>query len=78
MKKLLCLYIVGFCNQGVSRSSSCDELKNFATNNLLQLVIEVAYWDLHNWLVMYWSRALKGEIVTTEQVQLGTGVRVQL
>ena len=30
-----------------------DELKNFAANNLLKLVIEVAYWDPHNWLVMY-------------------------
>ena len=30
-----------------------DELKNFAANNLFRLVIEVAYWDLHNWLVMY-------------------------
>ena len=26
---------VGFCNQGASWSSSCDELKNFAANNLL-------------------------------------------
>ena len=30
-----------------------DELKNFATNNLFRLVIEVAYWDPHNWLVTY-------------------------
>ena len=30
-----------------------DELKNFVTNNLLKLVIEVAYWDLRNWLVTY-------------------------
>ena len=30
-----------------------DELKNFATNNLFRLVIEVAYWDLRNWLVTY-------------------------
>ena len=28
-----------------------DELKNFAANNLFRLVIEVAYWDPHNWLV---------------------------
>ena len=31
-----------------------------------------------NWLVSTRSRALKGEIVTTLQVQLGIGVRVQL
>ena len=30
-----------------------DELKNFATNNLFKLVIEVAYWDPRNWLVTY-------------------------
>ena len=30
-----------------------DELKNFAANNLFRLVIEVAYWDLRNWLVTY-------------------------
>ena len=30
-----------------------DELKNFATNNVFRLVIEVAYWDLRNWLVTY-------------------------
>ena len=30
-----------------------DELKNFAINNLFKLVIKVAYWDPHNWLVMY-------------------------
>ena len=30
-----------------------DELKNFATNNLFRLVIEVTYWDPRNWLVMY-------------------------
>ena len=30
-----------------------DELKNFATNNLFRLVIEVAYWDPRNWLVTY-------------------------
>ena len=30
-----------------------DELKNFAANNLLRLVIEVAYWDPRNWLVTY-------------------------
>ena len=55
LKKLLCMCTVGFCNQGTSRSSSCDKLKNFAANNLLQLVIEVAYWDPHNQLVTYWK-----------------------
>ena len=40
-----------------------DELKNFAANNFFRLVIEVAYWDWHNWLVTY-LRAVhqKGEL----------------
>ena len=59
VKKLLCLCIIGFCNQGASRSSSCDKLKNFATNNLLQLVIKVAYWNLRNQLVMQWESCIK-------------------
>ena len=36
-----------------------DGLKNFAANNLLQLVIEVVYWDPHNWLVTYWELCIK-------------------
>ena len=47
-----------------------DELKNFAANNLFRLVIEVSH--------VLWSRALERETVTTEQVRLGIGVRVQL
>ena len=40
LKKLLYLYTVGFCDQATSWSSSCDELKNFAANILLKLVIK--------------------------------------
>ena len=40
-----------------------DELKNFVANNLFRLVIEVAYWDPHNWLVMYFGAVhQKGEL----------------
>ena len=40
-----------------------DELKNFATNNLFKLVIEVAYWDPCNWLVTYLGAVhQKGEL----------------
>ena len=40
-----------------------DELKNFAANNLFRLVIEVAYWDLCNWLVTYLGAVhQKGEL----------------
>ena len=34
------LYTLGFCDQATSWSSSCDELKNFADNILLKLVIK--------------------------------------
>ena len=34
------LYTVRFCDQATSWSLSCDELKNFATNILLKLVIK--------------------------------------
>ena len=40
LKKLLCLCILGFCDQGASWSTSCDELKNFVANILLKLVIK--------------------------------------
>ena len=40
-----------------------DELENFAANNLFRLVIEVAYWDPCNWLVMYLGAVhQKGEL----------------
>ena len=43
---------------------SVDELKNFATNNLFRLVIEVAYWDPRNWLVTYLGAASERGTVT--------------
>ena len=40
-----------------------DKLKNFVANNLFRLVIEVAYWDPRNWLVMYLGAVhQKGEL----------------
>ena len=36
-----------------------DELKNFAANNFLELVIEVTYWDPRNWLVTYWEPCIE-------------------
>ena len=54
-----------------------DELKNFAANNIFRLVIEVAYWDPHNWLVTYLGvmhQKRKLRIRTIDFI----GVRVQL
>ena len=79
LKKLLYLCTVGFCNQASSWFSS------------LEWTEELCYQQLS--LVGNWSRilgsmqlvshvlgsgALKWEIVITEQVQLGIGVRIQL
>ena len=42
-------------------------------------MFKVAYWDLRNWLVTYLGAVhRKRGTVTTEQVQLGIRVRVQL
>ena len=49
----------GFMTKHLLDLHSWDELKNFAANNFLQLVIEVAYWDPHNWLIMYWELCIK-------------------
>ena len=45
----------GFMTKYLFDFHRLDELKNFAANKLLQLVIEVAYWDPRNWLVTYWE-----------------------
>ena len=56
-----------------------DELQNFATNIFLNLVSKLRIGiRASNWLSRTGSRALKGEIVTIEQVQLGIEVRVKL
>ena len=60
---MLCLYTIGFCDQVTSWS---EELCN-------QKSSLVGDWS-HVLGAVHW----KGEIVTTEQVQLGVGVRVQL
>ena len=41
LKKLLCLYTLGFCDQGTLRYLSYNELKNFASNIFLKLVIKL-------------------------------------
>ena len=73
------VYPVGFCDQGVLWSSLCDELKNFAANIILKLVVSHVLGSVH-WLVSHVLGAVhwKREIVTTKQVQLGIVVRIQL
>ena len=71
--------IIGFCDQASSWSSSCGWTEEFC-NQQPSLVSD---WSRVLGFVQLVSHVLrscasKGEIVTTEQVQLGIGVRVQL
>ena len=73
------MYTLGFCDQASSWSSSCGWIEELCS----QQPSLVGDWSCvlgSVQLVSYvlGSRALKGGIVTTEQVQLGIRVRVQL
>ena len=63
------MYTVGFCDQASSWSSLLGWTEELCSQQP-SLVGE--------WSHVLKSRASKGEIVTTKQVQLGIGVRVQL
>ena len=55
-----------------------DELNNFATNNLFRLVFLKSRIGIRATVShVLESRASKRGTVTTEQVQLGIGIRVQ-
>ena len=79
LKKLLCMCTVGFCDQLSSWSSSCEWIEELC-NQQSSLVGDWSRVLGSAQLVSHvlGSRASKGEIVTTKQVQLGIGVRVQL
>ena len=56
-----------------------NELKNFTANNLFRLVLLKSRTGICTTVShILGSRALKMGTVTTEQVRLGIGVRVQL
>ena len=55
-----------------------DELKNFATENLLSWCLKSRTGIRASVSHILGSRASERGTVTTEQVQLGIGVRVQL
>ena len=55
-----------------------DELKNFTANNLLSWCLKSRTGSVQLVNHVLGSRASKRGTVTTEQVQLGIGVRVQL
>ena len=79
LKKLLCLCTVGFCNHASSWSSSLGWTEELYSQQLSLVgdwscILGFAQLVSH----VLGSYASKEEIVTTEQVQLGIGVRVQL
>ena len=70
---------VGFCDQASSWSSSCGWTEELCSQQPSLVgdwscVLRSAQLVSH----ILGSCASKGEVVTTEQVQLGIGVRVQL
>ena len=79
LKKLLCMCTVGFCNKISSWSLTCGWTEELC-NQQPSLVSNWSHVLGSAQLVSHvlGSRASKGEIVTTEQVQLGIGARVQL
>ena len=48
LKKLLCIYTVGFVTKHLLDLHRVDEMKNFAADNLLSWCFEVVYWDPRN------------------------------
>ena len=76
---MLCLCTVGFCDQASSWSSSYGWTEELCSQHS-SLVGDWSHVLGFAQLVSHvlGSRASKGEIVITEQVQLGIGIRVQL
>ena len=62
---------LGFVTKEFCDLQHVNELKNFVANIFLKLVCKSC-------IRIHAYSALKGENVTTEQVQLGIGVRVQV
>ena len=76
---MLCLCTVGFCDQASFWSSSCGWIEELCSQQP-SLVGDWSYVLESAQLVSHvlGSCASKEAIITTEQVQLGIGVRVQL
>ena len=77
---MLCLCTTGFYDQASSRSSSCGWTEELCSQQPSLVDDWSCILGSAAQLVSYvlGSRASKEEIVTTEQVQLGIKVRVQL
>ena len=60
LKKLLRLYVIGFCNQGAYWSSSCGWTEKLRSQHPSQVGMLVTYLDpCIDWLVMYWEPCIE-------------------
>ena len=79
LKKLLCICTIGFCDQASSWSSSCGWTEELYSRQSSQLVLLKSRTGIRATVShILGSRASERGTVTTKQVQLGIGVRVQL
>ena len=73
------LHHKGFVTKHLPDLHCVDELKNFVANNLFRLVFLKFRTGIRSIVShVLGSRASEWKTVTTEQVRLGIGVRVQL
>ena len=79
LEKLLCICIIGFCDQASSWSSSCGWIEELCSQQSFQIGVLKSRTVIHATVShVLGSRASERGTITTEQVQLGIGVRVQL
>ena len=76
--KLLRLYAKGFVIKELPDLHCWMNLRTLQPTFLSSWCVSHVLRSVYYWLVMYWSRALNGEIAATIQILLGIVVRVQL
>ena len=79
LKKLLCICTVGFCDQASSWSSSCGWTEELCSRHSSQLVLLKSRTGIRATVShVLGSCASERGTVTTEQVQLGIGIKIPL
>ena len=79
LKKLLCICTVGFCDQESSWSSLCRWTEELCSQQYFQIGVLKSRTGIRATVShVLGSHALERGTITTEQVWLGIGVRVQL
>ena len=75
----MCICTIEFCDQASSWSSSCGWTEELCSQQSFQIGVLKSRTGIHETVShVLGSRASERGTVTTEQVQLGIGVRVQL